>query len=116
MWWGIGSSRKLYVFWDRLIVFLFCFCSQAYENRRWCTIFFFVSYAFRLATGLEETTTHGECNVHACMQSEPSDVCFLFCFCFLFFLFQGEKEERSGRLSGEGLNTYLPTSLPTWLY
>lgn len=49
--------------------------------------------------------------MHVCMQSEPSDVCFRFLFLFLF-LFQGEeKEERSGRLTGEGLNTYLPTYL-----
>lgn len=54
--------------------------------------------------------------MHACNQNQATFV-FFFCFCFLFFLFQGEeKEERSGRLSGEGLNTYLPTSLPTWLY
>lgn len=77
---------------------------------------FFVPYAFRLATILNETTTYGEYNIHSCMQSEPSDVCFRFLFLFLF-LFQGEeKEERSGRLTGEGLNTYLPTSLPIWLY
>lgn len=37
---------------------------------------------------------------------------FSFLFLFSFFLFQGEeKEERSGRLSGEGPNTYLPTYL-----
>lgn len=84
--------------------------------------FLFAPYAFRLATILKKTTTHGEYNIHACMQSEPSDVCFRFRFLililFLFlFLFQGEeKEKSSGRLTGEGLNTYLPTSLPIWLY
>lgn len=113
MWWGIGSSRKLYVFWDRLIVFLFCFCSQAYENRRWCTIFFFVSYAN--GSGRND---HPRRMQHTCMHAiRTKRRLFSFLFLFSFFLFQGEeKEERSGRLSGEGLNTYLPTSLSTWLY
>lgn len=65
-------------------MFLFCFCSQAYGKCRWCTTF---SFALTL-----------------------SDERF-----FFFFSFQGkeEKEESSGRLTVEALNTYLPTSLPT---
>lgn len=51
--------------------------------------------------------------MHACNQNQAT---FVFCFSFFFVLFQGEeKEERSGRLTGEGLNTYLPTSLPPYL-
>lgn len=116
------SSHKPYVLgWNGLILCCFVFAPKHMKNVAGAHSFLFAPYAFRLPTILNETTTYGEYNIHACMQSEPSDVCFLFfgffVFFFSFFLFQGEeKEERSGRLTGEGLNTYLPPSLPIWLY